>query len=489
MGGLAAAIDLARQGVDVKVIERAATPGGKMREVSVGDTYIDAGPTVFTMRWVFESLFADAGARLADELPLQAMTVLARHAWRQGGNLDLFADIDQSVDAIGEFAGAHDASGYRAFCKRSREIYQTLRGPYMSQQRPSPTELVRRVGWRNLGAMWRTSPTRTLWSALGDYFHDPRLRQLFARYATYVGSSPWLAPATLMLIAHVEQDGVWTVKGGMRRVADALKSLGERHGVRYCFGTHVDEILIREGSVAGVRLASGEEIPCGAVVFNGDVSALGHGLLGEDSMRAVGAIPRNARSLSAVTWCAQARTRGFALHHHNVFFSNDYSAEFDAIFRKRQIVAAPTVYVCAQDRADHSSTSGYMNSERLLILVNAPADGDSHPLADAEISLLEANAFALMRDCGLDIESTSMQSVVTAPADFNRLFPATGGALYGRANHGSMASFAKPGAVSAIPGLYLAGGSVHPGPGIPMATLSGRLAAEKLLVDMPSLKR
>jgi 1-hydroxycarotenoid 3,4-desaturase len=489
MGGLAAAIDLARQGVDVEVIERAATPGGKMREVSVGDTQIDAGPTVFTMRWVFESLFADAGANLEEELQLQAMTVLARHAWRHGGNLDLFADIEQSAAAIGEFAGAHDADGYRAFCKRSQEIYQTLRGPYISQQRPSPFELVRRVGWQNLGAMWRTSPTRTMWSALGDYFHDPRLRQLFARYATYVGSSPLLAPATLMLIAHVEQDGVWSVNGGMRRVADALKSLGERHGVCYRFGAHVDEIVIRAGSVAGVRLASGEEIACSAVIFNGDVSALGNGLLGANNKRAAAAIPRDARSLSAVTWCVKARTRGFTLHHHNVFFAEDYAAEFESVFRQRRIVAAPTVYVCAQDRTEDVLASQQMNEEKLLILINAPADGDSRAFMDAEISQLETGAFSLMRDCGLQIESASMQSVVTTPADFNALFPATGGALYGRANHGSMASFARPGAASAISGLYLAGGSVHPGPGIPMATLSGRLAAQSLLADFAQLKR
>jgi 1-hydroxycarotenoid 3,4-desaturase len=461
--------------------------------VSVGDTNIDAGPTVFTMRWVFESLFADAGASLTEALQLQAMTVLARHAWRQGGSLDLFADIDQSADAIGKFAGTHDANGYRAFCKRGQEIYQTLRGPYISQQRPSPFELVRRVGWQNLGAMWRTSPTRTLWSALGGYFHDPRLRQLFARYATYVGSSPLLAPATLMLIAHVEQDGVWTVRGGMRRVADALKLLGERHGARYRFGAHVDEIVIHAGSVAGVRLASGEEIACSAVVFNGDVSALGNGdgngLLGAGNKRAAASIPREARSLSAVTWCVKARTRGFALHHHNVFFAEDYAAEFDAIFRQRRIVAAPTVYVCAQDRADESFASQQMAEEKLLILINAPADGDSRTFTHAEISQLETGAFSLMRACGLEIESGSMQSVATTPADFNALFPATGGALYGRVNHGSMASFARPGAASAISGLYLAGGSVHPGPGIPMATLSGRLAAEKLLADLPALKR
>jgi 1-hydroxycarotenoid 3,4-desaturase len=491
MGGLAAAIDLARQGVDVEVIERAATPGGKMREVSVGDAKIDAGPTVFTMRWVFESLFADAGANLSEELQLQAMTVLARHAWRQGGNLDLFADVDQSTAAIGEFAGAHDANGYRAFCKRGQEIYQTLRGPYISQQRPSPFELVRRVGWRNLGAMWRTSPTRTLWSALGDYFHDPRLRQLFARYATYVGSSPLLAPATLMLIAHVEQDGVWTVNGGMRRVADALQKLGERCGARYRFNTHVELILTSHGTVSGLKLANGEQINCDAIVFNGDVSALGHAMVGDAVASAAPVITREARSLSAVTWCVRARTSGFKLRHHNVFFAEDYPAEFDAIFGQRSIVSLPTVYVCAQDRADelvdHEKVSAA--PERLLILINAPADGDVHSFSAEEIAGHTCNAFGLMQDCGLVIETAAMEPVATTPAEFDRLFPGTGGALYGRANHGSMASFARPGARSAIKGLYLAGGSVHPGPGIPMATLSGRLAAQSLLADFAQLKR
>jgi 1-hydroxycarotenoid 3,4-desaturase len=491
MGGLAAAIDLARQGMDVEVIERAVSPGGKMREVAVSGALIDAGPTVFTMRWVFESLFADAGAHLADELQLQTMSVLARHAWRRGGRLDLFADVEQSAEAIGNFAGADDARGYREFCKRGQEIYETLRAPYIAEQRPSPLELIRRVGWQNLGAMWRTAPMRTLWSALGDYFRDPRLRQLFGRYATYVGSSPMLAPATLMLIAHVEQDGVWAVKGGMRRVADALQKLGERHGARFRFGAHVEEILLRNGAVTGVRLASGEQLDCDAIVFNGDVSALGGSLLGPAVASAAPVIAREARSLSAVTWCVHARTRGFNLHHHNVFFAEDYAAEFETIFNKRAIVSAPTVYVCAQDRRDEPLTAATArgDAERLLVLINAPADGDKDGLTNDEIASLARNAFGLMHDCGLDIESSSMQSVVTAPTGFDALFPATGGALYGRANHGSMASFARPGAASKIAGLYLAGGSVHPGPGIPMATLSGRLAAARLLADSAGSKR
>ena len=209
-----------------------------------------------------------------------------------------------------------------------------------------------------------------------------------------------------------------------------------------------------------------------------------HGLLGSSTRRAAKPISAQNRSLSALTWCVQGTSSGFPLHHHNVFFGDDYPSEFDALFRQRNIVSAPTVYVCAQDRttgdADLESSPA---PERLLVLINAPADGDVNPFTSERIDELAENTFGLMRDCGLVIETDSMQPVVTSPSGFNSLFPATGGALYGRANHGSMASFARPGAASDVPGLYLAGGSVHPGAGVPMTTLSGRLAAAKVIED------
>lgn len=490
MGGLAAAVDLARQGVDVQVLERGTGCGGKMRELAVGrsgGTMVDAGPTVFTMRWVFDALFNDAGASLDEALDLHATSVLARHAWASGGQLDLFADIERSIEAIHAFSGPRDADGYRAFCARSREIYQTLRGPYIESSRPNLLQLINRVGIANIASLWRTEPMRSLWTSLGDYFHDPRLRQLFARYATYVGSSPLAAPATLMLIAHVEQEGVWIVKGGMRRVADALQALGHRHGARYRCNAHVDQIIVESGRVVGVRMADGERIDCRAVVFNGESSALAAGLLGAGARSAAPAMAPEKRSLSALTWCLQTATSGFNLHHHNVFFSDNYRAEFDAVFRRGQIVSTPTVYVCAQDRADESDPS-QLAEERLLLLINAPADGDQRTLSPDQIALHASNMIRILRRCGLHIDVGSLaperHAVVTTASDFDAMFPATGGALYGRANHGPMASFARPGAVTAIPGLYLAGGSAHPGPGVPMATLSGRLAAQAVIKNL-----
>jgi 1-hydroxycarotenoid 3,4-desaturase len=477
MGGLAAAADLARRGADVTVCERAAAPGGKMRRVDAGGALVDAGPTVFTMRWIFEGLFADAGERLEDHLDLVPAEILARHAWRAGGRLDLFADRARSADAIADFAGATEGRAYLEFCNRAGAIYRTLEGPFIASERPSAIALTQRVGLSNLGDLWRTAPMSTLWQELGRYFKDPRLRQLFGRYATYVGASPWAAPATLMLIAHVEQEGVWLVKGGIHCVAQAIRELAERNGARFRFNAPMRRLIVERGRVAGVILEDGERIAADAVVFNGDISAL------EEAARPVPATPRDKRSLSAVTWCLSARTSGFPLAHHNVFFAEDYQAEFDAIFRRRAITETPTVYLCAQDRGE---ASAYQDGapERLLALINAPADGDVNPLSEAQIAELQGHAFGLLEACGLHVDIRQEARVVTTPTGFNALFPATGGALYGRVNHGSNGSFARAGAAGKIPGLYLAGGSVHPGPGIPMAAMSGRLAAARLLEDL-----
>jgi len=477
VGGLTAAADLARRGAEVLVLDRASGAGGKMRQVQVGGAGIDAGPTVFTMRWIFESLFADAGRQLENFVTLRPADILARHAWRQGGRLDLFADIEKSADAIAAFAGPRDAQGYRDFCARAADIYRTLREPFMTAQRPSPLDLVRRVGFARLDAMLRTAPFQTFWSALGDHFRDPRLLQLFGRYATYVGSSPFLAPATLMLVAHVEQDGVWLVQGGMHQVAEALRALGTSQGAQYRFDTDVREIIVSGGRARGVVLASGERIEADAVLFNGDTGALASGRLGSAAAAAVPKLDTRTRSLSAITWCLRARTAGFPLQHHNVFFAEDYAAEFSAIFQQRQITKRPTVYMCAQDRGDDDGIAAGAE-ERLLLLINAPADGDQRTFDPTEYA---PRVWQLLKECGLELGAGDR--VATTPDVFNTLFPASGGALYGRANHGSMASFARPGALSSIPGLYLAGGSVHPGAGIPMAAMSGRLAAAKLLHD------
>jgi 1-hydroxycarotenoid 3,4-desaturase len=481
IGGLAAALDLSARGFEVVVLERAAAPGGKMREVAVGAARLDAGPTVFTMRWVFEALFDAAGASLADHLALRPAEILARHAWDGGGRLDLFADADRSADAIGAFAGAAEARGFRAFCERARRVYRALEGPFIRAPRPNPVSLAAAAGPSGLAGLMGASPFTTLGRALADHFRDPRLRQLFGRYATYCGSSPFLAPATLMLVAHVEQEGVWLVEGGMHRLARAVEALAEQRGAAFRYGAEVAEIRTEGGRAAGVVLAGGERLDADAVVVNADAAAVAAGLFGPAARGAVPRAERRDRSLSALTWATLAEAEGFPLSRHTVFFSDDYPAEFDDLFRRGRLPAAPTAYICAQDRGAGECDAPPAGPERLLCLVNAPPCGDTAPPSQTEIERCETATFRLLERCGLTLRRH--HTATTGPAEFERLFPATGGALYGRASHGWMASFARPGSRTTLPGLYLAGGSAHPGAGVPMAALSGRQAASSIAAD------
>jgi 1-hydroxycarotenoid 3,4-desaturase len=487
MGGLAAAAMLAARGFAVTVLEAAGRPGGKMREVEVGGSMIDAGPTVLTMRWAFDELFDDAGASLSSWVGLRRIDRIARHAWSDGSRLDLFSDIDRSAEAIARFAGAREAQGYRRFCARAQAIYETLRDSFIRASRPGPLTLTARVGVRRLPDLIRISPFTTMWRALEGYFADPRLRQLFGRYATYCGSSPFLAPATLMLVAHVEREGVWLVDGGMARLAEALCDLARSRGAAFRFGRRAARIVVENGRAAGVETDEGERILSDAVIWNGDLSALAAAEPGAEAARAANATPPGARSMSALTWAMRTRVDGFDLIRHNVFFSRDYREEFDDIFQRRRLPVAPTVYVCAQDREDGDNAGAPLQSERVFCLVNAPARGA--PLTQPEVQSCEQAAFRLLERCGLNIERDPASARRTTPEDFARLFPSTQGALYGRATHGWRASFAREGSRTRLPGLYLAGGSVHPGPGAPMAALSGRQAAIRVMQDLVSTRR
>ena len=482
MGGLACALDLAGRGCAVTLVERAAAPGGKMREVVVNGRPIDAGPTVFTMRWVFEELFAAAGATLASHVTLHPAEILARHAWDATARLDLHADPAHSADAIGRFAGAADARGFLLFCAEARRVYETLETPFIRGPLPSPMGLAIAVG--NPARLLGIRPFQTMWNAISAHMRDPRLRQLFGRYATYCGSSPFAAPATLMLVAHVEQEGVWLVEGGMHRLAAALAALAASRGVAFRFESEVAEVLVERGRASGVRLRSGERLEADAVVLNADPGAVAAGLLGPAVQRATPATPAAARSLSAMTFAMEAEACGFPLARHSVFFSADSRTEFDTLARGEH-PADPTVYICAQDRGDAERAPD--GPERLLLLANAPPDGDARDTNDAEMSRCLSRVLDKVGRCGLQLAPRGVTA--TGPAQFNRMFPGTGGALYGPAVHGPLATFRRPGSRTKMPGLYLAGGATHPGAGVPMAALSGRLAASALMADLASTRR
>jgi len=439
---------------------------------------VDAGPTVLTLRDVFDDLFAACGTRLEDHVTLIPQPLLARHFWPDGSTLDLFGDTDASAAAIATFAGPREAQGFRRFHAMTARLYAAFEGPVMRSPRPDLPAILR-VALRNPGLWPALLPGMTLARLLRLYFRDPRLRQLFGRYATYVGGSPTGSPAVLALIWQAEARGVWAVQGGMHGLAQALATLAEAQGVRFRYGTAVARIVWQGGRVSGVQLADKRNVPCGHVVFNGDPAALGAGLLGAGAKAALPARAFAKRSLSAWVWAFAAKADGLPLAYHNVFFSADPGREFGPI-RKGRMPEDPTLYLCAEDRANGAAPDG---PERFEIIMNGPP---GHPPPPEEDRLCRTRTFPQLARFGLHFDTPPDRTALTTPQTMARLFPGSGGAIYGLSPEGAMAAFHRPGAKTALSGLYLAGGGAHPGAGVPMAALSGRHAAEAILTDLAS---
>ncbi|WP_208350625.1 1-hydroxycarotenoid 3,4-desaturase CrtD [Pseudaestuariivita rosea] len=478
IGGLTTALRLAHAGLDVTVLERHATPGGKMRTVPSPAGPVDAGPTVMTMRHVFDQLFDDVGETLSDHVTLVAEAVLARHWWQDGSTLDLHADPEASASAVRDFAGAQAEREFRAFSDRMARLFRGFDAPMMQAARPGLPALIRHV-LTNPSLIPAMAPLSTLAASLQRQFSDPRLAQLFGRYATYVGGSPYQSPAILGLIWHAEASGVWRVQGGMHKLAVAVETLAKAKGAQFHYGCDVDRIEVQDGRVCAVHTRD-ERFAADHIVFNGDPRALYQGLLGQSAANAVARQATEPRSLSAYVWTFAAKARFSKenspagrslpseqiLTHHNVFFGADPAAEFNAL-KEGLMPDDPTLYICAQD------------DNRFEIIMNGPPT-ETHT---EEFEQCQTLVFGTLARFGLTFDLAPQVQHLTTPAGFNDLFPASAGSLYGRSPHGMIAAFARPTARTKLPGLYLAGGGAHPGAGIPMATLSARHAAEAIMSD------
>jgi 1-hydroxycarotenoid 3,4-desaturase len=481
IGGLAAALRLATAGLQVTVLERHAHLGGKIRTLPSEAGPVDAGPTVLTMRPVFEDLFAAAGADLADHVTLIPQEILARHFWPDGSQLDLFADPARSGAAIEAFAGPRARREFERFSARCARLFDGFDAPMMQAPDPRLRSLIWHVMQRP-GLIGPMAPLNTLAQMLRRQFSDPRLRQLFGRYATYVGGSPYRSPALLALIWQAEAAGVWVVKGGMHKLAAAIAEVACAHGVTFRTGCDVARIDMQAGRAVGVVLADGERLAAEAVLFNGDPRALSLGRLGAEAVAAAPRVATRPRSHSARVYSFAATPAGPELAHHNVFFDTDAAGEFDDLAAGAQ-PRNPSLYLCAEDRGAGQPPP---RLERFEIIANAPPAAGPDLAQPRELEQWHQTIMHKMATFGVRFSPTPDITTITTAERFADLFPASEGALYGQTPHGLTAAFERPTARTPIPGLYLAGGGTHPGAGVPMATISARHAAAAIVKDLTS---
>lgn len=480
IAGLAAALRLSHAGCQVTVVETQATPGGKMRTTPSVAGPVDAGPTVLTMRWVFDRLFADVGERLDDHLTLTPLQTLARHYWQDGTRFDLMADPQQTQANLTATFGTRAAQDYRRFSARAARLFDAFDAPMMQAAQPSQAALTARV-LRQPRLIHDMAPHKSLMQLCRASFAEPRLAQLFARYATYVGGSPFSAPALLSLISHSEARGVWSIAGGMHQLAQTLASLAQARGATFQYSTHAQHIELHAGRVRGLSTSRGD-ILADAVLFNGDPRALTTGNLGPELSNAIPHLTTEPRSLSAWVHTFAAKPKGPDLAYHTVFFGSSPEAEFDPLAQGKTPKDA-TLYICAQDRANSTPTG----PERFEIILNGPPT--DRPETPQEIAQCQTQVFNRLKTFGLSFSPMPDPSSLTTPHMFHQKFPASLGSLYGRSPHGMTAGLKRPTARTTIPGLYLCGGGTHPGAGVPMATLSAQHAAAAIVADQTSTSR
>jgi phytoene desaturase len=471
VGGLAAAARLAHAGHDVTVCEAQEQVGGKLGVYERDAFRFDTGPSLVTMPQVFRSLFAETGG-WPEGLELTPLDPIARYRFADGTGFDATDDLDDFADRLETWSpGAGD--DWRRFTAHAAKVWEATRVPFLESPLHGPASMLR-LAARSPRDIATIAPGRTL-RALGKrYLRDPRLRMFLDRYATYTGSDPRKAPAALAVVPYVEQAfGGWYVTGGLRRLGDAVHERALDRGAVALLGAHVTGITVSGGRADGVELADGRRLPADVVVANADAATVYGSLVEAPAAKA--RLARATPSSSGFVLLLAVRGRTPGLAHHNVLFPRAYDDEFDAVFGKKpRPVPDPTLYISAPDdpavRPD--------GHEAWFVLVNAPRHGPvdwrSPGLAGRYANLL----LERLAERGLPVRDRVLWSKVLTPADLEERTGAVGGAIYGTSSNGAAAAFLRPANRSPVPGLFLVGGSSHPGGGLPLVTLSAKIVAD-----------
>jgi phytoene desaturase len=472
VGGLAAAIRLAASGHQVTLLEAADTVGGKLGVLERDGFRFDTGPSLLTMPAVFQDLFEHTGG-WPEDLVLERLDPLTRVRFADGTTVDTSDDLDEMCRRLDAALGPGSGDDWRSFLDRARRIWKASRTPLLETALHGPRTLAA-LTLKHPGDLATLAPGRTVRDLGRRHLRDPRLRVLLDRYATYNGSDPRRAPAALAAIPWVEQHyGGWYVRGGLRRLGDALLRRALDLGVEVRTGCRVTRVLA-DPAVRGVRLADGSEITADLVVAGVDARHLYTDLVACPPARR--RLAKATPSLSGFVLMLAVAGRSADQMHHTVLFPADYDAEFDAVFGPRgRPVEDPTLYVSVPP---DQAPAGH---EAWFVLVNAPRHGAGRGAMDWRAPGV-ADAYAehlldLLADRGLPVRARVLWREVLSPADLEERTGAVGGAIYGTSSNGTTAAFLRPANRSPVPGLFLVGGSAHPGGGLPLVALSAQIVS------------
>lgn len=489
LGGLAAACTLAARGLRVVLFERNTWLGGKAAVLDEGGFRFDMGPTILTVPRVLERIFAEAGERMEDHLDLRRLDPQWRCFFADGSVMDLHEDIDAMEAHLGAVTPGAEA-GYRDFMAIATKLNEVSEKFFF--WRPvegirDTIDLRRNMSAETIRDVLALRMGTTVAATIRGRVRDKRVAQMLDHFVQYVGSSPYGSPAVLCGIAQMQTgQGVWYPMGGTRAVPAALENLARRLGVEIRLGTGVSRIESAGGRVSGVITQQGERVALSAVVSNMDSVRVHRELLdGAPARRFARRWKREPACSGVVLYLGLDRAYDQLLHHDFVF-SRDPEEEFHWIYDKGEPAPDPTCYIAAPARTEAGvAPSG---GEALYVLVHTPYLRPHHDWRAMLPAYRRVILDKLARTAGMrDIESRIRVERVLTPQDIHDRYAVLDGAIYGLASHGRFFGAFKPGNRSRdLPGLYLAGGAAHPGPGMPMVLMSGWIAADALDADRRS---
>lgn len=472
ISGMATAARLARAGYKVTLFEAGAELGGKLTDESWEGFRFDKGPSLFTMPELLEELFADCGEKLSDYLQYDQLELVTRYFYPDGTQVNAFSNIDQFAAELEQQIG-EEQSRTKAYFKRAKLMYDTTAPVFLDRSLHDWSNLLRfstflkvlRIPWLGVfGTMHRFNQ---------KWFKHARTVQLFDRFATYNGSNPYKAPATLNLISYIEHGkGAFYPQGGMIEIRNALAKLMAKLGVEVRLNTRVDEFLTENNRLKGVSIGDRKELFT-LVVSAVDVMQVRASMYPRNLRKTTEKAPELSSSAIIYHWAIKGEYP--ALDLHNIFFSPHYKREFEAI-AKGELTSDPTIYVYISSK--NNCTDAPAGHENWFVMVNTPPNTNQD--WDAYISKTRTYLYQHLSDVlKVPIADLILHETVMDPRDIERNTGSVGGAIYGPASNNKWAAFLRQSnRHGQIKGLYFAGGSVHPGGGIPLCLLSARITTE-----------